>query len=262
MELYHYLSASSTGAIAEIGLNGVPIVQDLTLKGVRSDVPVNGWLIPGEKNELTMRLRWLKEMPFTPAKVRAKARVVTVVAGGTPAKPEGVLGSIAWPEATVVETADSYPVERAVPLEVRDFPPCHLWRDAARLQTLSAGDRKEILALTEALRTRTLARDAAGVVELQKYKIEDLARAEYHDPGEMLGIARQQLAWMLAPDGNELVSEPLTLETATYDIVAHGRVVLVRRQGVYPAVQVRKGEREFGYAVFCAKISDTWRVVR
>lgn len=260
---YHYLSIESEGLSVLAGINGAPLF--MCDEGQRfEDIPINAWLASelGD-NVLTVNLFWPAGEEFSPGKAKIKATVYIADPESASPRPLETLATFVWPkkDSNGVLVPEAYPHRESIPFVLSEKIPTRLWEEAKVMESLSEEDQQAILDQVYAYAAAIETGNVDVVFEHIRYKIEDIARANGHDPTEQAVVAKQQMGWMYASSVNE-VMQPNELDPAEFRLCGFNRVVWVRRASGEPALEMRTERRSFSFPLYFAQIKGKWIIVR
>ena len=256
MEPLYFLTVRSKEAATVTSINDVPLVSDSAAEGVVTDQPLNLWLMPGE-NVLSVFLRWPRTKEYVPGKAEADAHVYLHDAAQDVPTPAATLARATWPLKVGPEF---YPSTIRLPFILKAPLPTTLWSEAEVVKELTDADRRAIRTLAQNVADACKARDVARIIDLQLYKWEDMARAEYKDFARVRGAAVKQFEWLFTRPALKVL--PLH-DGLTADLAAGGRLALLKHpEGRNPVILEDGADNVIEFPIYAARIKGTWKLVR
>jgi len=253
---YYFLDIFSTGVEANIGLNGVPVLTDGKGAGVRTILPVNEWLWPGE-NYLTIHIAWPEHRSYSIGQAELKVSLFEADPDHDIPEPMTVHAEAVWPLATGPEL---YPHHFKVPAKIELAPPTRLWSEAEVVEKLTDEHKTEILAQIEQLRQALMNRNAEAALKLLTYRHLDEARA-YGSPVEELQANVGKQYGMIWSEPSP-VSAPLDPESATFIAGISKKLFKVAGPNFKEALVIQTGKAEYQIPICAAKVSGRWLIAR
>lgn len=275
---FYVLEAQTSGIDAEFYINDIPIVLRGPNHGQHYAAPVNQYLLDGP-NELSMIVRpgpipsesqsgrnGQKET-FAPTTEQAWARISSYPARATVGGPDGTeLMKVEWPIRDERKSRDDYQ-PREYPLKIvqfRDmgqmFGAC-AWQNAPKVR-IDETVRNEIFEMLDALRSSLAAGDPELYIQLQKIRLEEVARAYQTSSDERRQMVREvtrsdaQQSWWGFP--------PLDKEQFDLRLAGRGAMVQCIDKRWDPILRENandKNERAY-YNLFVSKLEGKWVILR
>jgi hypothetical protein len=251
----YFLAVNSKSIHTTVLFNDVPLVDVKEGESIMSEIPVTGWLLPGD-NTLKIIAR------AAPGAERITGEVSAAVyhhdnSSDVP-KPLETYATIKFPaeESDLEKKAQSVEVTFDFSEELK----AELWREAETLSVITESDKSEILSLVDGLGKAIVKGDIDKAIELQKYKIKDDALIEGNSSEEIEQALRANYAWLKDQKGIEL--RTYNPREIVYSLMAKNRVVKLTKSAGEEVLQIESSDLSIEVPVFVSKINGVWKIVR
>ncbi|TWT46211.1 hypothetical protein RAS1_26600 [Phycisphaerae bacterium RAS1] len=275
---FYVLEAQTSGIDAEFYINDIPIVLRGPDHGQNYAAPVNQYLLDGP-NELAMVVkpgptpsqsqtgRNGQKETFSPTSEKAWAKISSYPQKATIGGPDGTeLMKVEWPIRDERKSRDDYqPMEYPLKIvQFRDmgqmFGSC-VFQQAPKIK-IDDTVKNEIYEMLEALRGSLAGGDAELYIQLQKIRLEEVARAFQTSSDERRQMVREvtrmdsQQSWWGFP----------SLDKEQFDLRLAARGTMVqcidkRWDAILRENANDKNERAY-YSLFVSKLEGKWVILR
>jgi hypothetical protein len=254
---HHFLDVDSSGVGLYLGVNGVQLLVDPKGDGIRTLLPVNEWIMPGE-NKLTATLNWPAHQDFKPNTAAVKLSLFESDPESEFPDPLKVLAEATWPAPP--PEREQYPHKISVPFEVSSPPPASLWEQAEEIDEVTDEAKDIMLEKIETLRTAIMAGNHDLILRLLDYRYAEDARVNGIDPEKLKNSVKRQYEMLL--DEPNVSSSPLEKENASFLLAVKNKVVKVVGLNSKDAIVITTEEAEYEIQAYLAKIGGEWIFVR
>lgn len=249
----YFLKASSSRLACIVGVNDVPIYEDLRGAGFSGARGVNEWLLP-EGNIFTVYIFWPPGKPYEPGVAQMSAFLFVGIADGS-SNQAPPLAFFKWPALPEV-----YPFRFRHEFQIHPPVDTLLWREADRIEKIEAVDRTRIFEAVRQFWQAVQKRDPARLYELTRYKFEDRCRANGFSEEEMKRATLELYRDMVAEPDN--VVAPFDEESLVIEPVACGQAFRVSRGAGQKLILMENSREIRRIDVYVARIRGEWRIVR
>lgn len=255
---YYFLSVTSKDVIAEIGVNGAPIIKDIDGEGIITAEPVATWLIHGE-NKLTIKLTPLAANKNNENNPKITIKIFEHDPDFTAPTPKEILAQFEYPPIKT-EKNINLPLAENVKFNIIKSIGTKLWNEASEVKEILQNDKQEILMVLKSLEESLVSKNISEAIKLQKYKITDDSIAENKSIEQLESAATKGYKWLNEQSG--LTANKITLDSAIFTLCCNNKVVYVTRKNGEEAIQLESDDLYFDIAIYLSKINGEWIIVR
>ncbi len=251
----YFLTVEATNAHTRILVNDVPLVDLKGGTGTNTEKPVANWLMPGT-NTLTIEVDALPGQETINGNVNAS--IFLHDSSAEVPTPKKIYTNLSFPGENTDLSAATQAVEKTFKFEGN--PNARLWQEAEPVLSISAQDKKDILALVDRLEQALVNSNNDEAVTLQQYKISEDARIEGHLPDEIKEATKNTYRWLSQQNGLFLI--PFDKADTVFTSVSKNTLVKVSKPSGDAIVQLKSDALFFEVPVYVAKISGSWIIAR
>ncbi|HED33115.1 MAG TPA: hypothetical protein ENJ08_02710 [Gammaproteobacteria bacterium] len=276
----YYLKANISNAIATIYLNDAPLISSTDLNNLRTQEPVNLWLLPGS-NTLSFKIhpsinKNSANSPEDQAGDQAELQleVFSHTTSGSNPGSKKIIASLNYRHSgTPAQLSTGLIQEKSVNFDFNFAIPVRLWHQASIISSIDNNDRKAITRLIESLSNSITNRNTTAAINLQAYKIAEDALAENKTEERLRTITANTYKWLFTQKNLKLKNtrdSSSQTEKFRFSLCCNNRLIHVTRyitdHDIGPvnenAIVFESDDLFFDINIFMAKIEGKWVIAR
>jgi len=265
----YYLKASISNAIATIYLNDAPLISSTDLNNLRTQEPVNLWLLPGS-NTLSFKIHPSinKNSANSPEdqdedQAELQLEVFSHTTSSSNPGSKKIIASLNYRHSdTPAQLSTGLIQEKSVNFDFNFAIPVRLWHQASIISSIDSNDRKAITLLIESLSNNITNRNTTAAINLQAYKIAEDALAENKTEERIRAATKDTYKWLFTQKNLSLKSTSAQTDEFNFTLCCKHKLIHVTGPDNESAIIFESDDLFFDLEIYLAKIEGKWIIAR